>query len=137
MAAMQTPPRKLYGNQLQKRSLPDSPTTTTPSRIPKKKKNQNNEISEEKDISLRDIYEIINALKVDIQDKHDILEERMSSLEKRLTDKFSKLADDVKKQVQDEIKIEKEKMEEDINKYFQFLEDDLRSKMDVLERQQS
>ena len=37
-------------------------------KYPQKKKNQNNEISEEKDISLRDIYEIINALKVDIQD---------------------------------------------------------------------
>ena len=99
-------------------------------------KNRNNEIPEEKDISLRNIYEIINALKVDIQDKHEILEERMLSLKKCLTDKFSKLAYDVKKQVKDEIQKEKEKMEEDINTNFQFLENDLRSKMEVFHKSQ-
>ncbi|KAJ7340420.1 hypothetical protein OS493_003166, partial [Desmophyllum pertusum] len=128
MADKQTPPRRLYSDSLKKRSLPYSPSVSTPSNIPRKKKStslqtEETEMQEEKDISLRDI------LNTPRENKHDILEERMSSFEKRLTEKFSSLMPDMKKQIKEEIEVEKKKMEDDINSNFQFLEGDLRSKL--------
>ncbi|KAJ7337303.1 hypothetical protein OS493_010162 [Desmophyllum pertusum] len=57
----------------------------------------------------------------------------MLSFEKRITDKVSNVMDDMNKQVKDEIEKQKERIEEDINAYFAFLEEDLRSKMTTID----
>ena len=118
MASVKTPPRKLNNNS-QKRNLPNSPHgTETPVKAINKKVKKSDE-AEEKEISLKDIYEMIASLKADIQDKHNKLEERMIALESRLDKKFEKLEKEVNEKVEKKMEKKKEEIESDINASFQ------------------
>ena len=136
MADKQTPPAR----QHEKRPYPRSPLTHTPSKVPTKKLRDSTVERGKKDteISLSDIYERINTMKVDIEDRiiehRRALEEKMSSLEEQIREKISNLMEKMKQQVQEEVKKAKEQIEQDINANFQFLEDDMRSKMATIDK---
>lgn len=130
------PAKGLKVKGTQKRPLSNSPAPKTPSRVPIKKRAQESDINGKSEISLQDILETVNMPRNDLQSQRESLEENFTSLEQRITMKFSEMMEDMKKQVREQVQKEKEKLEENIHANFSFLEDDLKSKMAVIDKTQ-
>ena len=73
---------------------------------------------------------------IDLQNQRKSMEENFACLEQRITVKFPEMMEDMKRQVKEEVQKEKEKLEENMHSNFAFLEDDLKSKMAVIDKTQ-
>lgn len=129
MAAISTPPRGQRNTSAIKRMHASSPLLETPNSKSKVKKNKTKE-TEEENISLQDVYNLIKEMRVDMDKKYSAIESKVEALEKQMSTVEEKLT----KKIIQETEKAKKSIEEDVNASFQFLEAELATKIASLDK---
>jgi len=79
-----------------------------------------------KQISLDDIYAVIQDVKVDIQNNYQMIEEKVEAVEKNLQEKLANLESKMMEKMREKVKNEcdmKSKIETDLNDSINFMEE--------------
>ena len=113
MTANSTPCSDKHTLPAIKQSLFDSPSSSSPSIKPKAKKNEDEE-NGGKQMSLDDVYALIQDMKVDIQNKYQMIDEKVEAMAKNLQEKIANLESKAMEAMKEKVKNESDKMKSKI-----------------------